>query len=143
MKPEWARMDRATLGLFGPDGPCGHFSALHVSAHASRRARPSKGWSAQLDKKKILSQGLQPRHKNSLGGAPAPERHLGDVGAGASATIERISPAYATFLEAQGVAEGLEVQVLGTGSDGSVLVEGPSGPVHLTSTVARAIAIAT
>lgn len=78
----------------------------------------------------------------SRGAAPAPERHLGDVGAGASATIERINPAYATFLEAQGVAEGIVVQVLGTGSDGSVLVEGPSGPIHLTSSVARAVAIA-
>ena len=79
----------------------------------------------------------------SRGGAPAVERHLGDASAGSSVRIERISPAFATFLEAQGVAEGIVVDVLGTGSDGSVLIEGATGPVHLTSSVARAVAIAT
>lgn len=76
------------------------------------------------------------------GGVAPTVRHLGDLGAGSTATVEGIGAPYATFLEAQGVAEGTTVMVMGTGPDGSVLIEGPSGPVHLTSTVARAMHVA-
>lgn len=66
---------------------------------------------------------------------------LADVTVGSAVTVKSIAPDHATFLGSQGIGEGSEITVLGLGGDGSVLVEGQSGVVHLAESVANAISV--
>ena len=47
-----------------------------------------------------------------------------------------------SLLESQGVATGIEVQVVAVAPDGSVALEGPTGIVHLAATAAAKVTIA-
>ncbi len=78
-------------------------------------------------------------------GKPIPGRHgstpstvlsLSDTSVGESVTVAAVGPVYGGFLASQDIAEGVEVSILGLGADGSVLVQGPAGSVHIAAEVA-------
>lgn len=83
-------------------------------------------------------------------GKPIPASHgatsaapiaLTDLDVGDSATVVGIGPDAVSFLRSQGIIEGTELAVLGTGSDASVLFDGPAGTVHLSGVVAGEILV--
>lgn len=83
-------------------------------------------------------------------GKPIPASHgttpdapitLTDLDVGESVTVVGIGPDEVSFLRSQGIIEGTELAVLGTGSDASVLFDGPTGKVHLAGVVAGKILV--
>lgn len=69
------------------------------------------------------------------------ETPLTMVEVGATATVASVGVAAASFLRSNGVVAGVQVLVLGTGYDSSVLIEGPTGTMHLSESVASEIAV--
>ena len=70
------------------------------------------------------------------------QRHsLGDLVGGSRASVLAVAGAHAGFLEAQGIAAGVAVDVLASAPDGSVLVRGSADPVHLAPEVARSVTV--
>lgn len=70
-----------------------------------------------------------------------PTIRLSDVTVGSSAVIESAPPATGAFLASLGIEPGTKVKVSASGGEGSLLVDGPSGVVHLGSDVADDIAV--
>jgi len=68
-------------------------------------------------------------------------RTLTDMDVGTTVTVERTGADHGAFLHAQGIVEGVAITVLGFGVDGSVLVESPTGSMHLASGVAEGIEV--
>jgi len=66
---------------------------------------------------------------------------LTDVRVGDVVTVVGTGSDHADFLRSQGIGEGADISILGLGSDGSVLVEGPSGTVHVTASIAGEISV--
>jgi len=73
---------------------------------------------------------------------PATVQLLCDVGVGNSARVVAVDVEYSAFLHAQDIIEGSEVVVLGTGTDGSMLVRNSTGTVHLAAPIAGAVSTA-
>jgi hypothetical protein len=67
---------------------------------------------------------------------------LADIAVGESATVESTGRDHKTFLRSQGIDDGTEITVLGFGVDGSALVQGPTGTMHLAGDVAANIFVA-
>lgn len=67
---------------------------------------------------------------------------LADIATGESVIVVTVDHSHATFLRAQGIGEGTEVTVLGIGADGSVLIQGPSGTLHLAADVTKSVVVA-
>jgi len=78
-------------------------------------------------------------------GRSEPERlastPLTDIDVGEPATVVAVGTNSESFLRSQGIVEGAELTVLGTGESFSVLLEGPSGSVHLSGVVAEEILV--
>jgi DtxR family Mn-dependent transcriptional regulator len=66
---------------------------------------------------------------------------LTDVRVGDVVTVVGTGSDHADFLRSQGIGEGVDISILGLGSDGSVLVEGPSGTMHVTASIAGEISV--
>lgn len=67
---------------------------------------------------------------------------LKDVPAGGSEVVlELAEPPYGDFLASQGLEPGSKVRVVAAGPDGSMLIEGAGGTVHLTAAVTSAISV--
>ena len=66
---------------------------------------------------------------------------LADIDVGVRVTVENAGTRHTAFLHSQGITEGVEVTVLGHGADGSALVDGPTGSIHLARTVAREVSV--
>jgi len=66
---------------------------------------------------------------------------LTTVDVGTTATVIKVGDGAASFLRSQGIVEGAEVLVLGTGDDSSVLIEGPVGLIHVSDSVAGEITV--
>jgi len=71
--------------------------------------------------------------------SPTATTSLADVAVGESATVESTGRDHTTFLRSQGIDDGTEITVLGFGVDGSALVRGPTGTMHLAVDVAANI----
>lgn len=72
----------------------------------------------------------------------AAREFLSGIAVGGTAVVESTATEHAAFLQAQGITEGAEIAILGTGADGSVLVQSPSGPVHIAESIASQITVA-
>lgn len=70
-----------------------------------------------------------------------PMRSLQEVPVGDTATVVATAGDHSAFLRSQGILEGTELVVLGQGGDGSMLVDGPSGPIHIAGSIASEISI--
>lgn len=68
---------------------------------------------------------------------------LVDLGVGESAVIAGFSGDGAAFLRSQGIDEGATISVTAVGADGSVLVDGPNGRIHLSADLASAVSVLT
>jgi DtxR family Mn-dependent transcriptional regulator len=77
----------------------------------------------------------------SAGPSHSTPHTLADTDVGATVIVERTGVVHCAFLHAQGIAEGVAITVLGFGVDGSVLVEAPTGSMHLASGVAESVEI--
>ncbi len=66
---------------------------------------------------------------------------LPDVLVGETVTVCGVGSHHSAFMVSQGIVEGVEISVLGTGADGSVLVQVPTGPVHIASEVAMGVEV--
>jgi len=66
---------------------------------------------------------------------------LTDVSVGDVVTVVGTGSDHIEFLGSQGIGEGIDISVLGLGSDGSVLVEGPSGTMHIAASIAGEISV--
>lgn len=70
-------------------------------------------------------------------GGPIPVRSqaaaLSEIAVGETVTVGRVQAEHLAFLRSQGIVEGVEIVVLGSGADESVLVRGPKGTVHLAT----------
>jgi DtxR family Mn-dependent transcriptional regulator len=75
------------------------------------------------------------------GSIPSTAIILPDVRVGETVTVESVASDHDAFMVSQGVVEGIEITVLGVGADGSVLVQVPTGPVHVTSEVAMGLEV--
>jgi DtxR family Mn-dependent transcriptional regulator len=75
------------------------------------------------------------------GPAPSTTVALEDVAAGERVTVARVSPDHGTFLSSQGIDTGVEISILGVGADGSVLVQGPTAPLHLATEVVAGVEV--
>lgn len=64
---------------------------------------------------------------------------LPDMAVGESVTVRIVQAEHVAFLRSQGIDEGVEILILGSGADDSVLVKGPKGTVHLAAGVASNI----
>ncbi len=78
----------------------------------------------------------------SLATPPTATTSLADIAVGESATVESTGRDHTTFLRSQGIDDGAEITVLGFGVDGSALVQGPTGTMHLAADVAANIFVA-
>lgn len=74
--------------------------------------------------------------------AAEPAMALANAIAGSVVTIEAAAPGMDAFLKAQGIALGDTTTVLGTAPDGSVVIQGPNGAVHLAAEAAATVMIA-
>jgi DtxR family Mn-dependent transcriptional regulator len=61
---------------------------------------------------------------------------LSDIAVGDTVTVETVQAEHIAFLRSQGIDKGVEILVLGSGADDSVLVTGPKGTLHLATGVA-------
>ena len=66
---------------------------------------------------------------------------LTDASVGDVVTVVNAGIDHVEFLGSQGIAEGVDISIVGLGSDGSVLVEGPSGTIHVTASIASEISV--
>jgi DtxR family Mn-dependent transcriptional regulator len=73
---------------------------------------------------------------------PTTTTSLADIAVGESATVVSAGRDHTTFLRSQGIDDGTEITVLGFGVDGSALVQGPTGTMHLSVDVAANIFVA-
>lgn len=64
-----------------------------------------------------------------------------DIDVGDTVTVISVGTANGSFLRSQAIIEGVELTVLGKGSDFSVLLEGPTGSVHVNGDIAREIVV--
>ena len=76
------------------------------------------------------------------GRADRPMRRLGDLAVGDEARVERASDAVGAFLASQAIESGTVVRVVAGAQDGSVLIEGPTGTIHVSADMAHDIAVA-
>ncbi len=72
---------------------------------------------------------------------PSTLRSIAGIGVGQSVSVGEVSGEFAVFLDAQGIVEGTEVTVLGSAPDGSILLSGPKGTVHLAEPIVGGIAV--
>jgi DtxR family Mn-dependent transcriptional regulator len=73
---------------------------------------------------------------------PASTGVLSDAGVGDLVTVVGVGSDHRAFLQSQGIEEDVEITVLGVGVDGSVLVQAPTGTMHLAMEVALSLEIA-
>ena len=66
---------------------------------------------------------------------------LQDVVVGESVAVAAVDPEHRSFLLSQGIDTGTEVSILGVGGDGSVLVQGPTAPLHIATEVAAGVEV--
>ncbi|MGI9666333.1 MAG: metal-dependent transcriptional regulator [Acidimicrobiia bacterium] len=77
-----------------------------------------------------------------VGESQMPHAVLKDIPAGSGEVIlEHAEPPYGEFLQSQGLGPGDAVVVVASGPDGSMLVEGADGPIHLTAAVTNAVSV--
>jgi DtxR family Mn-dependent transcriptional regulator len=85
-----------------------------------------------------------PTGKPIPGGPPSkPPRAmaLSDIVVGEVVTLGNAPVGHVEFLRSQGIDDGAEISVIGSGSDGSMLVRGPNGTVHLAADIAGTIEV--
>jgi DtxR family Mn-dependent transcriptional regulator len=75
------------------------------------------------------------------GSTPSTTVALADVAVGESVTVAGVGPDHGTFLSSQGIDTGVEISILGVGADGSVLVQGPTAPLHVAAEVAAGVEV--
>jgi DtxR family Mn-dependent transcriptional regulator len=75
------------------------------------------------------------------GSVPPTTVALVDVAVGESVTVARVDADHGTFLLSQGIDTGVEISILGVGADGSVLVQGPTAPLHLATEVVAGVEV--
>lgn len=75
------------------------------------------------------------------GSEPPSATSLTEIDVGEAATVVRVGGDGASFLRSHGVIEGAELTVLAAGSDLSVLLQGPTGTLHVTGAIASEIAV--
>lgn len=61
---------------------------------------------------------------------------LSGIAVGETVTVGTVQGEHLAFLRSQGIDEGAEILVLGSGADDSVLIGGPKGTLHLAAGVA-------
>jgi Iron dependent repressor, metal binding and dimerisation domain len=72
---------------------------------------------------------------------PTETQLLAIVAVGDTVTVESTGTDHAMFLQSQGIDEGVEITVLGLGVDGSVLLQGPIGTLHLEESITNQISV--
>ncbi|MEN8040609.1 MAG: metal-dependent transcriptional regulator [Actinomycetota bacterium] len=83
-------------------------------------------------------------------GKPIPQRSgprqpsgtpLADMGVGEQCVVVSVDAASEGFLRTQGIDEGAQITVTATGADGSVLVTGTQGAVHISADLASGVVV--
>lgn len=75
------------------------------------------------------------------GAEPPAATPLTEIDVGEAAAVAGVSGESVSFLRSQGIVEGAELTVLGAGPDGSTLLHGPTGRVHVAGEVAADIQV--
>lgn len=73
------------------------------------------------------------------GSIPLTATVLQEIGVGETVTVRGVGSEHTSFMVSQGMVDGVEISVLGIGADGSVLVQVPTGPIHIAADVAEGV----